>query len=145
MGPADASTPRGPGPAPYPSLPQLQASASCLLDESPARLYPGTRRAAPLGPPYDHEPEAERHERSEEHTSELQSPCNLVCRLLLEKKTEGKVPGETRLGRLSLSPRTRGVPGSRHLLPVRPWVSRSLCRALGQAAHVGVGFCVEAH
>src|SRR2546426_8363091 len=24
--------------------------------------------------------------RSEEHTSELQSPCNLVCRLLLEKK-----------------------------------------------------------
>src|SRR5256885_12035127 len=27
-------------------------------------------------------------ERSEEHTSELQSPCNLVCRLLLEKKNE---------------------------------------------------------
>src|SRR2546426_7267770 len=27
----------------------------------------------------------DRH-RSEEHTSELQSPCNLVCRLLLEKK-----------------------------------------------------------
>src|SRR2546426_8729113 len=26
------------------------------------------------------------NERSEEHTSELQSPCNLVCRLLLEKK-----------------------------------------------------------
>src|SRR5256885_11245948 len=25
--------------------------------------------------------------RSEEHTSELQSPCNLVCRLLLEKKS----------------------------------------------------------
>src|SRR5256885_12853135 len=28
----------------------------------------------------------ERKDRSEEHTSELQSPCNLVCRLLLEKK-----------------------------------------------------------
>src|SRR5256885_4154444 len=28
----------------------------------------------------------ERLRRSEEHTSELQSPCNLVCRLLLEKK-----------------------------------------------------------
>src|SRR5256885_6933681 len=28
--------------------------------------------------------------RSEEHTSELQSPCNLVCRLLLEKKKQGK-------------------------------------------------------
>src|SRR2546426_6704936 len=26
------------------------------------------------------------YHRSEEHTSELQSPCNLVCRLLLEKK-----------------------------------------------------------
>src|SRR5688500_19958294 len=30
------------------------------------------------------DPDAPR--RSEEHTSELQSPCNLVCRLLLEKK-----------------------------------------------------------
>src|SRR5256885_11131369 len=30
--------------------------------------------------------------RSEEHTSELQSPCNLVCRLLLEKKKENIVP-----------------------------------------------------
>src|SRR5205807_4211765 len=28
--------------------------------------------------------------RSEEHTSELQSPCNLVCRLLLEKKRDAK-------------------------------------------------------
>src|SRR2546426_4665375 len=36
-----------------------------------------------------HAPEAPRartNSRSEEHTSELQSPCNLVCRLLLEKK-----------------------------------------------------------
>src|SRR5256885_10559785 len=31
--------------------------------------------------------------RSEEHTSELQSPCNLVCRLLLEKK---KINGSNR-------------------------------------------------
>src|SRR5256885_10246655 len=29
---------------------------------------------------------ARQEARSEEHTSELQSPCNLVCRLLLEKK-----------------------------------------------------------
>src|SRR2546426_7424283 len=51
------------------------------------RLHHGARRDAqepeqPLAvvgaPP--------RHHRSEEHTSELQSPCNLVCRLLLEKK-----------------------------------------------------------
>src|SRR3989454_6184095 len=43
---------------------------------------PGGRRvAAPL---------VERAGRSEEHTSELQSPCNLVCRLLLEKKKTTK-------------------------------------------------------
>src|SRR5256885_6248914 len=29
--------------------------------------------------------------RSEEHTSELQSPCNLVCRLLLEKKKKKRI------------------------------------------------------
>src|SRR5205807_10529105 len=32
----------------------------------------------------------EQARRSEEHTSELQSPCNLVCRLLLEKKKKTK-------------------------------------------------------
>src|SRR5256885_5455636 len=42
--------------------------------------------------------------RSEEHTSELQSPCNLVCRLLLEKKKQKakKLPAHP-----SLSPRTQ--------------------------------------
>src|SRR5256885_11047363 len=46
-----------------------------------------------------HQPRPHRHDghvvvgelmggRSEEHTSELQSPCNLVCRLLLEKKNK---------------------------------------------------------
>src|SRR2546426_1261364 len=33
--------------------------------------------------------------RSEEHTSELQSPCNLVCRLLLEKKKKKKDTRQT--------------------------------------------------
>src|SRR5256885_3939954 len=33
-----------------------------------------------------------RFTRSEEHTSELQSPCNLVCRLLLEKKKHDTEP-----------------------------------------------------
>src|SRR2546426_7231141 len=42
-----------------------------LAGRLPAGWY---ARAAPPG------------SRSEEHTSELQSPCNLVCRLLLEKK-----------------------------------------------------------
>src|SRR2546426_1967233 len=40
----------------------------------------GDARPARRGPP----------DRSEEHTSELQSPCNLVCRLLLEKKKKNK-------------------------------------------------------
>src|SRR5256885_8644217 len=50
---------------------------------------------APVRVPYPERtqvPEWLRHmlpPRSEEHTSELQSPCNLVCRLLLEKK---KIP-----------------------------------------------------
>src|SRR5256885_7932088 len=48
----------------------------------PGRVAGGGRRA--------HRPRrvhrSGRHRRSEEHTSELQSPCNLVCRLLLEKK-----------------------------------------------------------
>src|SRR2546426_8236734 len=49
--------------------------------------------------------------RSEEHTSELQSPCNLVCRLLLEKKKK-KTAARTDLqytypGRRVLRTRTR--------------------------------------
>src|SRR5256885_2541736 len=43
--------------------------------ERSAALRPAARLPVPKGP-----------HRSEEHTSELQSPCNLVCRLLLEKK-----------------------------------------------------------
>src|SRR5256885_9398743 len=42
-------------------------------------------------------------QRSEEHTSELQSPCNLVCRLLLEKKKEEKAPSMYMCIALSLS------------------------------------------
>src|SRR5258708_8891170 len=36
----------------------------------------------------------ESHQRSEEHTSELQSPDHLVCRLLLEKKKMQSLPAE---------------------------------------------------
>src|SRR5256885_9274529 len=39
--------------------------------------------------------------RSEEHTSELQSPCNLVCRLLLEKKKKQMTQYTTRVTRES--------------------------------------------
>src|SRR5256885_6477010 len=34
----------------------------------------------------------EMYTRSEEHTSELQSPCNLVCRLLLDKQNVTPIP-----------------------------------------------------
>src|SRR5256885_10618101 len=46
------------------------------------------RTASPScgGSPRDSASRRPRGRRSEEHTSELQSPCNLVCRLLLEKK-----------------------------------------------------------
>src|SRR5256885_10068165 len=43
-------------------------------------------RLAMRDPEPDHD--RGRHERSEEHTSELQSPCKIVCRLLLGKKTD---------------------------------------------------------
>src|SRR5256885_10277449 len=43
--------------------------------------------------------------RSEEHTSELQSPCNLVCRLLLEKKKR-----TTRIPPVTLPHATAGTP-----------------------------------
>src|SRR5258708_23619290 len=40
--------------------------------------------------------------RSEEHTSELQSPDHLVCRLLLEKKNKIRDPGNTRISTRSV-------------------------------------------
>src|SRR5256885_9843802 len=48
-----------------------RAALSRFSNRTPDRRRPRDRRASA---------------RSEEHTSELQSPCNLVCRLLLEKK-----------------------------------------------------------
>src|SRR5256885_11007266 len=56
--------------------------------------------------------------RSEEHTSELQSPCNLVCRLLLEKKkTNAAQP--LRTGR-SHSTNLCNTSPRRLLLPLAP-------------------------
>src|SRR2546426_12782945 len=56
------------------------------LNESNKRL--ANQRKAMLHILADYEEDRRRlaSQRSEEHTSELQSPCNLVCRLLLEKK-----------------------------------------------------------
>src|SRR5256885_4554589 len=56
-------------------------------------LFRSCRTARPSGPRCAPKPPSAEsaagncgRSRSEEHTSELQSPCNLVCRLLLEKK-----------------------------------------------------------
>src|SRR3989454_5561042 len=61
-------------------LPKLPTSRSPLKKPKSlgARASPHGELSWPL--------DATRRSRSEEHTSELQSPCNLVCRLLLEKK-----------------------------------------------------------
>src|SRR5256885_8362646 len=53
--------------------------------------------------------------RSEEHTSELQSPCNLVCRLLLEKKKSRPPPNPTFRAQRSSS------------LPIRAGAERCCC------------------
>src|SRR2546426_9341071 len=59
----------------------------------PAEQLPGAvqppRRAGGVAALQGHDASAA---RSEEHTSELQSPCNLVCRLLLEKKKKSSTP-----------------------------------------------------
>src|ERR1022692_842161 len=69
--------------------------------------------------------------RSEEHTSELQSPCNLVCRLLLEKKKE-KGAAISRRGARTLARRAIGG-ASRARLPSR-YQSRPAARLTMPAA-----------
>src|SRR5205807_9769530 len=64
------------------------------LPISPHRDHRAARRGRALGRQRGHAGRDRRRPpvpvRSEEHTSELQSPCNLVCRLLLEKKKKKK-------------------------------------------------------
>src|SRR2546426_1538758 len=76
-------------------LPERAHSSSALVNWSwesrPAsiRTWPSLRRR--LGDPDSSGFRSAVPIRSEEHTSELQSPCNLVCRLLLEKKKKNQV------------------------------------------------------
>src|SRR5256885_5173906 len=55
----------------------------------------GAQPAQPAGDDHGRGAQLQRdhQDRSEEHTSELQSPCNLVCRLLLEKNNAKMVMG----------------------------------------------------
>src|SRR2546427_4274425 len=62
------------------SLERLQ-QMDCAGDPRGGHAFDRPCGEAPL-----HLPHAQQHLRSEEHTSELQSQSNLVCRLLLEKK-----------------------------------------------------------
>src|SRR2546430_12485844 len=63
---------------------QMSAADSSNLIDSPAANKLGTNRALAYS---EEQGVMEKFRRSEEHTSELQSQSNLVCRLLLEKKT----------------------------------------------------------
>src|SRR5256885_9962576 len=58
--------------------------------------------------------QARPEDRSEEHTSELQSPCNLVCRLLLEKKNDFPARAKPNVMKCALTP-----------LPIAPAQHRS--------------------
>src|SRR2546426_7824027 len=70
----------------------LYCLCAALTDENRGRLSRISNRHT--GNPFTVQYKGERicldYLRSEEHTSELQSPCNLVCRLLLEKKKKKK-------------------------------------------------------
>src|SRR5436190_14206965 len=57
-------------------------------------------------------PEVGMHERSEEHTSELQSHSDLVCRLLLEKKKECALSATWRTAARGRSKRTTPMPAT---------------------------------
>src|SRR5256885_7470984 len=69
-------------------------------------LFRSPRRRNPTPPSPNQEPRPAflhaRRRRSEEHTSELQSPCNLVCRLLLEKKNGGRPRPHRRPARVAV-------------------------------------------
>src|SRR5256885_6144862 len=88
------------------------------------------------------------YERSEEHTSELQSPCNLVCRLLLEKKNREQDAEEREVQAQVETPRVHSglpgeqIPGAAHRLHV-PWVARVRLDLLPQPRDVHVDAPVE--
>src|SRR2546426_8855631 len=73
--------------------PVVRSSAQATVhaaNRSPAPTSQALAAAFPAAVAADARATSHR-KRSEEHTSELQSPCNLVCRLLLEKKKKKKI------------------------------------------------------
>src|SRR5688500_19943160 len=84
------TTPRPPRSTLFPYTTLFRSPAAVLADHVlDVRQADGGDRDPVLAPQVDGAVDLEQlgpQRRSEEHTSELQSPCNLVCRLLLEKK-----------------------------------------------------------
>src|SRR5207248_11314754 len=83
--------------APHPDLHSFPTRRSSDLRQSiwrrprPAPAPAAARTGPPFASGWSDRPRSERSDhRSEEHTSELQSPYDLVCRLLLEKKKKKK-------------------------------------------------------
>src|SRR5256886_1527911 len=77
---------------PPPGRPKVQALSKPPF-QADRKVIPGAPRwATSAGAPGPAEPARAWSPRSEEHTSELQSQSNLVCRLLLEKKTASAAP-----------------------------------------------------
>src|SRR2546427_8483128 len=70
------------------------ASATANSIFAPCRMIPCFSTAEPTRNPGQYE---EHQGRSEEHTSELQSQSNLVCRLLLEKKKKKQMKNDEQL------------------------------------------------
>src|SRR5262249_61152084 len=78
--------PQPPPPSPTRRSSDLAQRRGAAARDVERRARWGRRSAAPQEPPLRAEPLRRDCHRSEEHTSELQSLTNLVCRLLLEKK-----------------------------------------------------------
>src|SRR5690348_17558397 len=88
---------------PYTTLFRSSAGAAIEVAYDGASLRATVPALDAIGLPYE--------PRSEEHTSELQSPVHLVCRLLLEKKKPGRHHTATQL-RAPCSSRPSGPPYS---------------------------------
>src|SRR2546430_11369813 len=89
---------------PYTTLFRSDMMFAVRTTGKPVAVMDGLRRAVDETDP-----------RSEEHTSELQSQSNLVCRLLLEKKQLSKRVCSVHVGAVSRGPAN---------LPLRPFVHR---------------------
>src|SRR5256885_12910904 len=80
------------------------------------------------------------HPRSEEHTSELQPPCNLVCRLLLGKKTSQSCLGYNGSNKTVLS-----RPTDQTCPPSHPFVPGGHERGSGSARLIPTNQIISTH